>query len=175
MRDDRPLRVESPVGGVESIYQVCHECVLTIGDVELSFDLYVMPMRTFSLILEMDWLMAFQAKIDCYRRRVSFISPTGSSCTLVGEWDKNAGRAGPTRELWGNITHRLATLTFEEEGNLEKRVWPDVAENFQDVFHGELLELPPKRSIEFTIELLPAVGPISQVAYRMGPAELREL
>ena len=48
-------------------------------------------------------------------------------------------------------------------------------EDFPDVFPEELVNLPPERSVEFTIDFLPGIGPIWQVAYRMGPEELREL
>ena len=46
---------------------------------------------------------------------------------------------------------------------------------FPDVFPEELLGLPLDREIEFEIELLPGMVPISKVHYRMAPAELKEL
>ena len=46
---------------------------------------------------------------------------------------------------------------------------------YPDVFLEELPGLPPEREIDFTIELLPGTGPISQPLYRMAPAELKEL
>ena len=46
---------------------------------------------------------------------------------------------------------------------------------FKDVFLEELRGLPLEREIEFEIELLPGVLPISQALYRMAPVELKEL
>ena len=46
---------------------------------------------------------------------------------------------------------------------------------FLDVFLDELLGLPPDREVEFTIELVPRVAPISISSYRMAPVELKEL
>ena len=46
---------------------------------------------------------------------------------------------------------------------------------FLDVFPEELPGLPPEREVEFTIELLPEVAPISISPYRMAPIELKEL
>ena len=46
---------------------------------------------------------------------------------------------------------------------------------FPDVFSEELPRLPPNREIEFEIELLPRMTPISKAPYRMAPAELKEL
>ena len=51
----------------------------------------------------------------------------------------------------------------------------EVVREFPDVFPEELPGLPPKREIEFCIELLPGTTPISKAPYRMAPAELEEL
>ena len=46
---------------------------------------------------------------------------------------------------------------------------------FLDLFHNELPGLPPKREIDFVIELVPRTKSISKAAYRMAPIELQEL
>ncbi|GJY33482.1 retrotransposon protein, putative, ty3-gypsy subclass [Tanacetum coccineum] len=50
-----------------------------------------------------------------------------------------------------------------------------VVQTFPDVFPDELSGLPPKREVEFTIELIPGAQPISKAPYRMAPAELKGL
>ncbi|CAN6462542.1 unnamed protein product [Victoria cruziana] len=50
-----------------------------------------------------------------------------------------------------------------------------VVQEYRDVFPEDLPGLPPEREIEFTIELIPGVQPISKAPYRMAPAELAEL
>ena len=46
---------------------------------------------------------------------------------------------------------------------------------FPDVFSEDLPGLPPDREVEFTIDLVPSIGPISKAPYRMAPTELKEL
>ena len=46
---------------------------------------------------------------------------------------------------------------------------------FPDVFPNELLGLPHNRDVEFKIELVPGMAPISRRPYRMPPNELAEL
>jgi len=46
---------------------------------------------------------------------------------------------------------------------------------FSDVFHEEVLGLPPSKEIKFSIDLVPGVGPVSIVTYRMAPTKLTEL
>ena len=47
--------------------------------------------------------------------------------------------------------------------------------DFPDVFPDDLPRLPPDRDMEFKIELLPSIVPISRRPYRMPPNELAEL
>ena len=46
---------------------------------------------------------------------------------------------------------------------------------YDDVFLGELLGLPPYRDVYFTIELHPSTSPISMTPHIMAPTELQEL
>ena len=46
---------------------------------------------------------------------------------------------------------------------------------FLNVFAEEILGLPPIKEVEFTIELLLGIAPISIAPYRMTPAKLGEL
>ena len=48
-------------------------------------------------------------------------------------------------------------------------------ESSPDVFLNDIIGLPPDREVEFTIDLIPGIEPISIPPYRMAPAELREL
>ena len=47
--------------------------------------------------------------------------------------------------------------------------------DFPDVFPKELLGLPPRRGIEFSIEVVSGATPASITPYRMAPLELKEL
>lgn len=44
-----------------------------------------------------------------------------------------------------------------------------------DIFLEELPGMPPYRDIEFCIELLPGIAPISKIPYRMDVKDLRKL
>ena len=52
---------------------------------------------------------------------------------------------------------------------------PLVVHEFSDIFSEDLLGLPPIRAVEFSIELVPGILPISISPYRMALAELKEL
>ena len=43
------------------------------------------------------------------------------------------------------------------------------------MFSDEILGLPPKRDIDFTIELVPGVAPMSKTPYRMSTPEMLDM
>ena len=47
-----------------------------------------------------------------------------------------------------------------------------IVQDFADVFSKDLLGLPPKREIEFRIDVVPGTNPISKHPYRMVPVEI---
>ena len=49
-----------------------------------------------------------------------------------------------------------------------------VLKEFEDVFK-EVLGLPPRRDIDFSIDLMPRAIPVSKTPYRMSTPELKEL
>ena len=68
----------------------------------------------------------------------------------------------------------LPSLTLEDEARQELGL-PKAICVYEDIFPDELLELPPKRDVDFTIELHPGKSPNSMTPHRMAPSELQEL
>jgi hypothetical protein len=50
-----------------------------------------------------------------------------------------------------------------------------VIREFLDLFLDDMPGMPPKREIEFKIELEPGTAPIAKAPYKMSPMELKEL
>ena len=48
-------------------------------------------------------------------------------------------------------------------------------QEFRDVFTDDVPGLPPKRDIDFTIDLVPGAAPVFKAPYRMSTPELLEL
>ena len=49
-----------------------------------------------------------------------------------------------------------------------------IVQEFPDVFQ-EIEGLPPRRVVEFRIDLVPGAAPIAKAAYRLAPKELEEM
>jgi hypothetical protein len=74
-------------------------------------------------------------------------------------------------ELEEGAYHHLSV--DDKESNPTKAI--RIVSKFPDVFPKELPRMPPKRKVEFTIELIPGTAPISKRAYRVSGLELVEL
>ena len=72
------------------------------------------------------------------------------------------------------MVSRIVALTLNEVNGSSLEL-PRVVDEFADVFPEELPGLPPRREIDFTIDLQAGTSPISMAPHRMAPAELREL
>ncbi|XP_057251674.1 uncharacterized protein LOC130591779 [Beta vulgaris subsp. vulgaris] len=119
---------------------------IAYGETTLSADLIAFPLKDFDVILGM----------DC-RRPVKIIS----ALTL-----KSYLRKGCPMYL----CHIHDTSKERPE-----LIDVPIVNEYQDVFPNDILNMPPKRDVEFNIDLVPGTGPISKPPYRMAPAEMREL
>ena len=64
---------------------------------------------------------------------------------------------------------------LDEEDPAGKTLDHPILLEYADVFLSEILGMPPKRDIDFSIELTPGAEPISRAPYRMTTQELSEL
>ena len=68
------------------------------------------------------------------------------------------------------MTSFLYTLEIPKKCVSEVRI----VSEFEDVFQ-EREGLPPRRVVEFRIDLVPGAAPIAKSAYRLAPKELEEM
>jgi hypothetical protein len=137
--------------------QVVKNVKIEIGERKFLFDLVVLPGVGIDVILGMKWMSGNGVLIDTSTHVIMLRDPVDKKGFLV--------------QLPREITiHNTANAT------LAKAIQdiPVVCE-FPDVFPDDLPGLPPDREVEFKIELIPGMAPISRRPYRMPPNELAEL
>jgi hypothetical protein len=175
---DFELSVDTPYGHVMCTKKVYKSCNVLVFGRELEANLVLLDMYEFDIILGMDWLSTFHDSIDCFGKKVVF-RITGQA-EFVFEGDRVV-RPPPLvsamqakRLLRKGCKGFLAYALKSEETTL-KTEDISVVKEFSDVFSEDLPGLPPEREVEFTINLVPGIGPISKAPYRMAPTELKEL
>ncbi|GJZ11504.1 putative reverse transcriptase domain-containing protein [Tanacetum coccineum] len=123
--------------------------------VKPTFQIDLMPIKldSFNVVIGMDWLSKYHARIIC-DEKVVHIPIDGE--TLIIRDDQSKTRL--------NLISCIKT----------ERDIPVVRE-FPEVFLEDLPGLPPVRQVEFQIDLIPGATPIAQAPYRLAPSEMREL
>jgi len=147
------------------------------GHVFLS-DLIEMPFREYDIILGMDWLDRHHAMIDCRLKTVTFGLPLYGDVVIHGERhllpSNIISAALARRMIRKGCEAYLAHVIDTQVGSPALRDIPTVCD-FLDVFPDELPGLPPQREVQFEIDVMPGVDPISITPYRMAPVEMKEL
>ncbi|KAL0427480.1 UNVERIFIED_CONTAM: hypothetical protein Slati_2922800 [Sesamum latifolium] len=141
-------------------------------------DLIVMDLKEFDVILGMDWLAQHRAVVDCYKKEVMIEFSGESRVVFVGDRQVVPicviSAVEARRLMLEGCEAYLAHVIDTKKVNPMLEEIP-VVRDFPEVFPDDLPGLPPHREVDFAIETLPGVAPISIAPYRMAPVELQEL
>jgi hypothetical protein len=156
------MRVSS-VGGRTQTDRFCPSAKVQIRGIEFLANLIVMGNQhtTIDVILGMNWLTKYQASLSCDERTVKLVSLSGEE--VLVELVLSGPRKGSCHQV----------IAYIEEIKPSEAI--SVVSDFPDVFPEELPGMPPERKVEFAIELIPGIVPISKRAYRVSGPELVEL
>ncbi|XP_058775225.1 uncharacterized protein LOC131649481 [Vicia villosa] len=119
------------------------------------------------MILGMNWLEYNYVYINCFNKSLRFSSPEEEGVGLL------TGKQ--LRQLMqdeAQMFSLMASLSFENQVRIDEL---KVVREFPDVFPDEIPDVPPKREVEFAIDLVPGTRPVSMAPYRMSASELSEL
>src|SRR3954465_7910445 len=101
----------------------------------------------------MDWLSRKNAYLDCKGKSVKLTYPSG----------KTVNYTSPRTRTQVHYLNVLPPPDLEDISMIR---------DFPDVFPEELPGMPPKRCVEFIVDLIPGTASISRRPYRMAPHEL---
>ena len=114
--------------------------------------------------------------VDCRMKRVTFRTSSGEEVTFISE------RLNYLSDVMSTATARTmvrkgceAYLAYVID---TKKVEPSLLDtstvcDYPNVFPEEFPCLPPKREIEFAIDVVSGATPVSITLYRMAPMELK--
>ncbi|XP_061376293.1 uncharacterized protein LOC133318320 [Gastrolobium bilobum] len=163
------LQTSTPTGGSCTASEICRGCILQFEGRTYTVNLVVLPVFSLGMTIGMDWLAENGITLDCQAGKVIVPSKDGNS-----QFFATISLLQVRKELLRGAEGYL--LLIESENTVDTQLQNiHVVSEFVEVFPDEIPRLPPHREIEFPIELLPGVGPISIAPYRMAPLELREL
>ncbi|GJZ06819.1 putative reverse transcriptase domain-containing protein [Tanacetum coccineum] len=139
--------IKMVVGNLVSTNTVIKGCTLTLLDQPFEIDLMPIKLGSFDVVIGMDWLSKYHAKILCDEKVVHI--------PINGE--------------------TLIIRVMEKKSNEKRLKDIPVVKEFSDVFPKDLPGLPPVRQVEFQIDLIPGAAPVARIPYRLAPSEMQEL
>jgi hypothetical protein len=134
-----------------------------LGEFPTQATLNILPLGSYDMLIGMDWLAAHKFKLDCYHKTLECVSKEGKRITLQGirkpvlvrqisalQMKKHCRKGCPLYAI------QVLKTIEDEKPSLEDH--PTLRE-YKDVFPEEVLGLPSRRDIDFSIEL--ALGVVS--------------
>ncbi|GKA79291.1 putative reverse transcriptase domain-containing protein [Tanacetum coccineum] len=182
---DVSYAVELADGRISETNIVLRGCTLGLLGHPFNIDQMPVKLRSFDVIIGMDWLANHQAVIVCDEKIVRI--PYGDEVLIVQGDRSGKGKKSKLNIISCTKTQKyikkgcpifLAQVTKKEtEDKSEEKRLVDVStvRDILEVFPEDLLGLPPMRQVEFQIDLVPGAAPVAQAPYRLAPSELQEL
>ena len=174
------LEIATPTG--ESLWpnQMLKGSLFSIEGQDMEADLILIDLKGLDVILGMDWLAVNYASMDCFRKEVIFRRSGLPVLVFYGE--RRQAPSGLISAIFARCllqkgcTRYLAHVVDTRSSEMGLEDVP-VVRDFPDVFPDNLPGLPPKREIDFPIDLVLGTALISLPPYRMAPAktQLQEL
>jgi hypothetical protein len=172
------LHVSIPLGRTAVASRYVPDCNILVGREVLEEDQIIMAIKDYDLILGMDWLSKYEARVDYRKKTVQFVKPGRHMLEFKNNQVKEKKFLIARPMTWKMLTKGYqgysAYLLNEpkDQCTLEDTI---VVKEFHDVFSAELTSLPPSREVEFTIDLVPGAKPVSRTPHWMALTELKEL
>ncbi|GJS59448.1 putative nucleotidyltransferase, ribonuclease H [Tanacetum coccineum] len=170
--------IEMADGNLVSTNTVIQGCTLTLLNQSFEIDLMPIKLGSFDVVIGMDWLSKYHAKILCDEKVVHI--PIDDE-TLIIRGDRSKTRLNlisciKTERYISRGCQVFMIQVTEKKKSDEKRLEDiPVVREFPEVFPEDLPGLPPVRQVEFQIDLIPGAAPVARAPYRLAPSEMQEL
>ncbi|GJT51364.1 putative reverse transcriptase domain-containing protein, partial [Tanacetum coccineum] len=177
--------VELANGKLVRIDTIIRGCTLNFLDHPFNIDLIPVELGSFDVIIDMDWLRRCHAVIVCDEKLVQI--PYGNeTLTFCGNKSSNGRESQLTVISCSKAQEYMAKgcqvflahiSAKKEEDKSERKQIKDVpiVRDFPEVFPEDLPGLPPARTVEFQIDLIPGAAPVARAPYRLVPSKMKEL
>ncbi|GJX28927.1 putative nucleotidyltransferase, ribonuclease H [Tanacetum coccineum] len=181
---DTNYRVELADGKSLTTNTILRGCTLNLQNHLFKIDLLPIELRSFDVIVGMDWMAEHRAEVVCYEKYIRI--PYGNDMLII-QGERSGVKNKSRLEVISSIRTQkyidqgcqvfLIQMMMEEETKIPERRIKDVpvVRDFPKVFPEDLPGLPLTRQVEFHIELIPGAAPVARAPYRLAPAEMKEL
>ncbi|GJS99739.1 putative reverse transcriptase domain-containing protein [Tanacetum coccineum] len=174
---DTFYNIEMANGNLVSTNIVIQGATLTLLNQPLETDLMPIKLGSFDVVIGMDWLSKYHARIIC-GEKVIHIPINGETLIIRGDQSKTQLSLISCIKTKRYKSRRCQVFVIQVKENKsdDKRLEDIlVVREFSEVFPKDLPGLPPIRQVEFQIDLIPGTAPVARAPYRLAPSEMQEL
>ncbi|GKC68067.1 putative reverse transcriptase domain-containing protein [Tanacetum coccineum] len=174
---DTTYDIEMANGNLVGTNTVIQGCTLILLNQPFKIDLMPIKLGSFDVVIGMDWLSKYHARIIC-DEKVVHIPIDGE--TLIIRGDRSKTRLNLISciktERYISRGYQVFIAQVMEKKSDEKQLEDIlVVREFLEVFPEDLHGLPPARQVEFQIDLILGATPVARAPYRLAPSEMQEL
>eukprot|EP00253_Pinus_taeda_P004218 PITA_04218 len=175
-----PWLVQLATGTKRRVLTKVSNCPLKLAGQIITTELNVLPLGSYDVLIGMDWLERRWSIINCKTKIVSYRDELGMGKEIQGIQKPVQIRPIKASQLVKCIRNKCQIYAVQVgfADSVDKAATVKdipVVQEFADVFPEEIPGLPPRRDLDFTIELIPGAAPVSRAPYRMSVPELTEL
>nr|GFB61549.1 putative reverse transcriptase domain-containing protein [Tanacetum cinerariifolium] len=174
---DTTYNIEMADGNLVSTNTVIQGCTLTLLNQPFEIDLIPIKLGSFDVVIGMDWLSKYHAKIIC-DEKVMHIPIENESLIIQGNQSRTRlsliSYIKTERYISKGCQVFIAPV-MEKKSDEKQLKNIHVVREFLDVFPEELPGLPLVCQVKFQINLIPRAAPVARAPYRLAPSEMQEL
>jgi predicted aspartyl protease len=169
-KHEKSWLVQLATGAKRKVVNFISDLEFILDGQKIRTNLNILPLGSYDMIIGMDWLEQHKAVLDCYTKILSYKDNFGTVRTTQGIPKPVSVRQVSAMQLKKCIRKGCQVYAIQVTNLLEKEDKPKledfvVLREFRDMFVEEIPELPPRREIDFSIDLLPGSTPISKSPY----------
>jgi hypothetical protein len=176
-KHERSWLVQLATGTKRKVTELVKSCLIDMNGLSTKDELNVLPLGSYDYLIGMDWLDQHHSLLDYHNNRFTCLDEEGNWKIVQGIPRAVAVREISTMQLKKCYKKgcQLFAARIEETSRDEvSRIGDhEVLTYFKDVF-WEVPGLPPKRDIDFSINLMAGATLVPKVPYRMSTPELKE-
>ncbi|XP_031101850.1 probable serine/threonine-protein kinase roco11 [Ipomoea triloba] len=159
------IAVKTPTGSVVACRYLHKDVPIKINSIDFLANLIEFELKDIDVVLGMDWLGKYKAKIICAEQKVILRSLEGKYVAYKGATNRPGIKLVSAMEIVKHVVNgQEAYLCMVKDLNaLEDAIEQiPMVKEFPDVFPEEIPGMPPEREVEFTIDLMLGTTPISK-------------
>jgi hypothetical protein len=177
IRHEKSWLVQLETRTKRKVSEFIYDCEFSLGGQNTNINLNILPLGSYDIIFGMDWLERHKEVLDCYEKSLNYQDENDIVRTIQGIWKSVSVRKISAMQFKkcmrkGCHIYAIQVTNLLEKENKTILEYFVVLHDFRDVFVEEIHELPPRREIDFSIDLLSCLTLISKAPYKMSLPKL---